>query len=73
MNPPDPNIILTILFSKIIILLFHVYILLKNLDENKTWGEIIDFFYEKYPLIDTILKNYYEYKFLRKPTQYGFS
>ncbi|KAL4473832.1 hypothetical protein ABPG74_022696 [Tetrahymena malaccensis] len=56
---PDPNLILTVMFKE-------------GLEETKSWDEIINYFYKKYPLIDDILRNYYEYKFLRKPMQYGF-
>ncbi|EAR90172.4 hypothetical protein TTHERM_00355190 (macronuclear) [Tetrahymena thermophila SB210] len=58
-NIPDPNLILTVMFKE-------------GLEETKSWDEIINYFYKKYPLIDDILRNYYEYKFLRKPMQYGF-
>ncbi|KAL4504425.1 hypothetical protein ABPG72_009871 [Tetrahymena utriculariae] len=58
-NIPDPNLILTVMFKE-------------RLEQTKSWEEIINYFYKKYPLIDDILRNYYEYKFLRKPMQFGF-
>jgi len=37
-----------------------------------TWGELLSFIEEKYPLVDKVLQSYFDFKFLGKLIPYGF-